>query len=245
MNMTRRSQVLAAIIALVLLSAALAARAQAARFKVGDLVEYVSALGPMMGEVISGPDASNYYLLAIPGRDDFPIHADKLRVVQHAGSANAAINIGEAVSWTSANVAQNGSVVKVRGAWCQVKSVSATTIGWVECKALRTSKQNAKPPAPAGKEESTDGTPSTDGAAVANLSGDYENADGAMKLEFQPKGKCYISFGPMTGDCTYKQSGKKVAVHFEDEDMILTLDNDGSLRSAPDGGMTVRLKRKK
>jgi hypothetical protein len=137
MNMPRRLQILSALICFVLLSAAPLARSQTGRFNICDLVEYLSPFGPTLGEVLSGPDPSSYYLLAIPGKEDFAIHADKLRVVQRAGTPNAAIDVGEAVSWTEANVADNGKVVKVHGAWCQVKSLSATTIGWVECKALR------------------------------------------------------------------------------------------------------------
>jgi hypothetical protein len=246
MNTTNPLRIIGNVtIGVALLSACLIALAQTGRFNKGDLVEYTSAFGPTLGEVITGPDPSNYYLLAIPGQEDFAIRADKLRLVQRAGTPDAAMNVGEAVSWTEANVAEKGSVVKVRGAWCQVKSASATTFGWVECKALRTAKQNAQPPSAAKPPANDNAAPADGGAATANLDGDYENADGSMKLELQGKGKCYISLGPMTGDCTYKQSGKKVVVRFEDEDMVLTANNDGSLTNAPEGGMPVRFKKRK
>jgi hypothetical protein len=238
MNTPLRLTSLRGALGALLVSVALFAHAQTGRFNKGDLVEYTSAFGPTMGEVITGPDPSNYYLLAIPG------HAEKMRLVQRAGTPDAAMAVGESVSWTDANIAEKGSVVKVRGAWCQVKSASATTFGWVECKALRTAKQNAKPPsAAAGKEDTAAGDAA--GTTTANLDGDYENADGSMKLELQGKGKCYISLGPMTGDCTYKQNGKKVVVRFEDEDMVLTANNDGSLTNAPEGGMPMRFKKRK
>jgi hypothetical protein len=38
--------------------------------------------------------------------------------------------------------------------------------------------------------------------AADNLQGEWESADGSFKLEFQGQGKCYISGGPMTSECT-------------------------------------------
>jgi hypothetical protein len=170
-----------------------------------------------------------------------PVNTQKLRLVQSAGTPNAPIAAGEPVGWVDGGVAQKGSVVKVNGNWCQVKTADATTIGWVECNALRTAAQGAAPakPAPAPK------TAAGKGKAI-KLPGNWENADGTVKLDVQAGSKCFISFGPMTGACTYKQSADGVTVTFDGEDLVLVANDDGSLSSAsdPDAMMPIRLTKK-
>jgi hypothetical protein len=142
------------------------------------------------------------------------------------------------VGWVDGHVAEKGSVVKVNGNWCQVRTASATTVGWVECKALRTAAQAAAPakPAPATAKK---GPP-------IKLQGNWENADGSIKLEAQAGNKCFISFGPMTGPCSYQQTANGVTVVFDEEELVLVANDDGSLSSVsdPDAMMAIRLKRK-
>jgi hypothetical protein len=118
-----------------------------------------------------------------------------------------------------------------------VKTANATTIGWVECSDLRTGTD----PSPAARPAAAQGT-----APLPKLPGNWENADGTVKLEFQPGGTCYISFGPMTGPCTWKPSATTVSVLFEGETLQLAANGDGSLSSAgnADAMMPIRLKRK-
>jgi hypothetical protein len=211
------------------------------RAKVGDLVEYTSGLGPTLAEILVGPDASGYVVILLPTGKEVPVNTQKLRLVQSAGTPNAPIAVGEPVGWVDGGVAEKGSVVKVNGNWCQVKTASATTIGWIECKALRTAAQAAAPatPAPATSAGAAKG-------AAVKLQGNWENADGTVKLEAQAGNKCFISFGPITGACTYKQSADGVTVTFEGEELVLVANDDGSLSSAgdPTAMMPIRLKRK-
>jgi hypothetical protein len=120
-------------------------------------------------------------------------------------------------------------------------AASATTVGWIECKALRTAAQGAAP----AKPEAATKTGARKSAAV-KLQGNWENADGTVKLEAQAGNKCFISFGPMTGACTYKQSDDGVKVMFDGEELVLVANDDGSLSSAgdPTAMIPIRLKRK-
>ncbi|MFN0313462.1 MAG: hypothetical protein ACKVQA_00250 [Burkholderiales bacterium] len=208
----------------------------------GDLVELTTGMGPTLAEVIAEPDASGYVLVSIPGGKQVPVNTQKLRLVQKAGTPNAPIKVGQAVSWVDGNVKESGNVVKVNGNWCQVKTPSATTIGWVECNALLGAAQPArKKDKPAPTANASSETP-----PVVKLQGNWENADGTVKLEFQPASKCYISFGPMTGPCTYKQHAQGVKVTFDGEDLALAANDDGSLSSVSDSNamMAIRLKKK-
>ena len=83
-------------------------------------------------------------------------------------------------------------------------------------------------------------------APLPKLLGNWENADGSVKLEFQSAGKCYISFGPMTGSCSYAPAATGVTVTFDGEPLRLLANPDGSLSSAGDGDamMSIRLKRR-
>jgi hypothetical protein len=213
--------------------------ADAQRANVGDLVEYT--LGPALAEIVAEPDASGYVLIQLPTGKRVPVNTQKLRLVQKAGTPNAAIDAGAAVSWVESNVKENGSVVKVNGNWCQVKTPSATTIGWVECKALRV----AGAAAPAKSDKPAPAANAAGGAAASlKLPGNWENADGSVKLEFQAANKCYISWGWMTSPCTYNQNAQGVAVNFNGENLALTANDDGSLGGAEDAMMPIRLKKK-
>jgi hypothetical protein len=236
-----RISIITAMMGITLITVAPQARSQTAQ--VGDLVEFTSGLGPTLAEIVVGPDAGGYVVIRIPTGKQIPVNSQKLRLVQKAGTPNASIPVGAAVSWIDAHIVERGSVVKVNGSWCQVKTPSATTIGWVECKDLRTgtpsaASANAEKPAPAAS------------SAAANpsikLPGNWENADGTVKLEFQAASKCYISFGPMTGPCTYKQSPQGVTVTFDGEDLALAANDDGSLSNVggPNAMMPIRLKKK-
>ncbi len=217
------------------------AMAASERASVGDLVEVVSGLGPTLAEIVVGPDASGYVTIQLPTGKQVPVNTQKLRLVQKAGVPNAAISVGAAVSWLDANVMEKGSVTKVNGNWCQVKTPTATTIGWVECKDLRV----AGAAAPAKSDKSAPAAIAAAGAAASiKLQGNWENADGSVKLEFQAANKCYISFGPMTGRCTYKQNAQGVDVTFDGENLALTANDDGSLSGAEDAMMPMRLKKK-
>lgn len=210
------------------------------RAKVGDLVELTTGLGPTLAEIVVGPDASGYVVISLPTGKQVPVSTQKLRLIQSAGTPDAAIAVGEPVRWTDGGVAEKGSVVKVNGNWCLVKTPSATTVGWIECKALRTAAQAAAPAktAPATNAAAAKGAP-------VKLKGNWENADGSIKLEAQAGNKCFISFGPLTGPCTYKQTASGATVTFEGEDLVLVANDDGSLSSSSDSdGMPIRLKRK-
>lgn len=214
-----------------------ASAAQADRAAVGDLVEYVTGLGPTLAEIVVGPDASNYVVVLLPNSKKVPVNLAKLRLVQKAGTPNAPMKIGESVRWVEGNVVERGSVVKVNGKWCQVKSVSATTVGWVECDALDTgAKAPAKAAEPAAPKK----------AHQIKLQGNWENADGMMKLELQGGNKCFFSMGPMSSACTYKQTPEGVDVLVDGVEMVLLANDDGSLssKSDPDAMMPVRLKKK-
>lgn len=205
--------------------------------RVGDVVEFTSGLGSTLAEIVVGPDASGYVMIRIPTGKEIPVNTQKLRLVQRAGTPNVSMPAGQAVSWVDGGVREQGTVVKVNGKWCQVKTANATTIGWVECSDLRTATATGAAPRPAAAQGA---------APLPKLPGNWENADGSVKLEFQSGGKCFLSFGPMTGSCTWKPSTTTVAVLFEGETLQLVANGDGSLSSVGDADvmMPIRLKRK-
>lgn len=231
------------IVALVL-GATLAAGAPGAisqnLAKIGDLVEFTSGLGPTLAEIVEGPDPSGYVVILLPTGKQVPVNTQKLRLVQPAGTPNASTAVGEAVSWVDGDYKQKGSVVKVNGTWCQVKTADATTTGWIECNALRTAAQAAAPAKPAAKAAARKG-------AALKLQGNWENADGTVKWEAQAGDKCFMSLGPMSGACTYKRTDNGVAIMIDGDELALEANDDGSLSSVGDNGsmMAMRLKRKK
>jgi hypothetical protein len=208
--------------------------------RVGDLVEFTSGLGPTLAEIVTGPDPSGYVVIRVPTGKEMPVNTQKLRLVQPAGTPNASMPVGESVSWVDGDVREKGSVVKVNGKWCQVKTANATTVGWVECAELRRPGAAAKASSPASSSADASTAP------LPKLLGNWENADGSVKLEFQSAGKCYISFGPMTGSCSYIPAATGVTVTFEGEPLRLVANSDGSLSSVGDGDamMPIRLKRR-
>jgi hypothetical protein len=62
----------------------------------------------------------------------------------------------------------------------------------------------------------------------------YGNGE-MVKVEFQSGGKALASMGPMTSNCTYTQSGKKISLVCEGDTEELTMADDGSLNGPPDG----------
>ena len=208
---------------------------------IGDLVEFTTGMGPMLGEVINGPDSSNYYGILVPSKGEKPINGAKLRLIQRAGVANAAVAVGTAVKWSEGGIIEKGNVVKVNGNWCQVKTPSATTIGWVECKSLRVAGQANAPAPPA--ETAAPAPPEATAAAAAAISGTYQNAEGNTSIEFLPAGKAHLSLHGMGGSATYKVAGNKLTLVFEDVPMEFIINPDNSL-TGPDGYFS-RLKKKK
>jgi hypothetical protein len=240
MNNARRNSIITAMVGITLITVAPLARSQTAQ--VGDLVEFTSGLGPTLAEIVVGPDASGYVVIRIPTGKQIPVNTQKLRLVQKAGTPNASIPVGAAVSWIDAHIVERGSVVKVNGNWCQVKTPSATTIGWVECKDLRTGKNDATT-APAAPAESA--APKATAAAAAAISGTYQNAEGNTSIEFLPAGKAHLSLHGMGGPATYKVAGNKLTLMVDDDAAIeFTINPDNSLTGPPDGYLS-RLKKKK
>ena len=215
------------------------------RFGVGDLVEFTTGMGPMLGEVLNGPDPSNYYGILIPSRGEKPINGAKLRLIQRAGVPNAAIATGAAVSWSEGGVTEKGNLVKVNGNWCQVKTPNATTIGWVECNGLRTGRNDATTAPAVAAESAAPAAPKATAAAAAAISGTYQNAEGNTSIEFLPAGKAHLSLHGMGGPATYKVAGNKLTLMLGDDAAIeFTVNPDNSLTGPPDGYLS-RLKKKK
>lgn len=69
-----------------------------------------------------------------------------------------------------------------------------------------------------------------------SVSGHTYAGNGEMvKIEFQSGGKAFASLGPMTSNCTFTQSGKKISLICEGDTEELTMADDGSLNGPPDG----------
>ncbi len=221
------------------------------RLAAGDLAEFTSGLGPMIGEVIGGPDPSGYYQLLVPRKGEVPINGNKLRLVQRNGVPDAAFKPGDIVDVrTGPGQAERVSIVKVKGAWCQIQA--PLLAGWEECKELRVVKRvgGGQATEQARPEESTQrsGTaaaapakPAT--AAGSSLRGTYQNADGTAQIEFLPAGKAFWSFHGATMECTHAQNGKKLVLTCDGADMAFTVGEDGALAGPPDSFM-ARMKKK-
>ena len=63
----------------------------------------------------------------------------------------------------------------------------------------------------------------------------YAGSGELVKIEFRSGGKAFASMGPMTSNCTYTQSGKKISLICEGDTEELTMADDGSLSGPPDG----------
>lgn len=239
MNANRISCWLIALLGALSVADVPSAWSQDNRPKVGDLVEYVSGLGPTLAEIVAEPDVTGYVMVLLPTGKSVPVHPSKLRLIQRAGTPDAKVQVGAEASWSSGGVAERGQVTKVNGKWCQVRSGNATTIGWVECDTLRTGAESAAAATP--KER-----PAAPAAALPPLLGKWENADGSAKLEFQKAGKCWISMGPLSSKCTYKPNATGVVVTLDGEDLTLALtaEDDGSLSGDPDAMIPMRFTRK-
>lgn len=78
-------------------------------------------------------------------------------------------------------------------------------------------------------------------ACGSSVSGHTYAGNGELvKIEFQSGGKAITSFGAMSSNCTYTQSGKKIALTCEGDETDLNMADDGSL-AGPDGGMLAHL----
>ena len=190
--------------------------------------------------MINGPDPSNYYMVLVPGQGEFPMNGSKLRLIQRAGTPNAAFKPGDEVGIREGDSVTRGSVVKVNGKWCQVKAQLLD--GWVECSELRTAKNRA------GAQADAPAAPSPETAKKAGpspLVGTYENADGKTVLEFLAEGKAYFSFHGVTNDCSHSGNAKKVTVTCDGVNtaFVFTVNSDGSLAGPPDSFVT-RMKKK-
>lgn len=218
----------------------------AGRGGAGDLVEFTTGMGPMLGEVINGPDPSNYYMVLVPGKGEVPMNGAKLRLIQSAGTPNAPFKPGDEVGIRENGTVTRGNVVKVNWKWCQVKAHLLD--GWVECSELRTAKNRAGAKDAAAAPSDAPTAPSSDTAKKAGpspLLGTYENADGKTVLEFLAEGKAYFSFHGVTNDCSHSGNAKKVTVTCDGVDtaFVFTVNSDGSLAGPPDSFVT-RMKKK-
>ena len=214
------------------------------RFGVGDLVEFTTGMGPMLGEVLNGPDPSNYYGILIPSRGEKPINGAKLRLIQRADAPNDSFKPGDAVKFRGdGNSIYSGNVVKVKGAWCQVEAPGV--LGWVECKGLRTAKNGATSTPAASEESTASAAPKATAAAAAAISGTYQNAEGNTSIEFLPAGKAHLSLQGLGGPATNKVAGNKLTLMVGDDAAIeFTINPDNSLTGPPDGYLS-RMKKKK
>ena len=247
--MTRFAQALVtaflASIAFPFFVAAAEPKTAGGRIGIGDLVEYTTGMGPMLGEVINGPDASNFYLLLVPSAGEVPVNGSKLRRIQLAGTANAPFKPGDVVDiHGDSNSVTRGSVVKVNGKWCQVEAPGM--VGWAECTGLRVAKGGDGTQGAAPEQTNAPVAPSSETpakAAPSTLVGTYENADGKAVIEFLAGGKAYFSFHGITGDCTHSGNARKVTVTCDAEDTVFTVNSDGSLAGPPDS-FVARMKKK-
>jgi hypothetical protein len=72
----------------------------------------------------------------------------------------------------------------------------------------------------------------------------YETAGGGLTIAFKSGGKATFSVGPQSQECTYAQSGKKVALTCQGDKTEFTVADDGALQGPPQG-MVGRLTKKK
>ena len=65
---------------------------------------------------------------------------------------------------------------------------------------------------------------------------------GFISISFQSGGKATFASGPVSTDCTYKESGKKITLTCTDQSMELTLADDGSLNGPSELGKLTLVK---
>jgi len=208
----------------------------------GDLAEYVSGLGPIIGEVVSGPDPFGYYVLLVPASGEVPVKADRLQLIQRAGTPDAAFSPGDVVDVRTNLGPTRASVVKVNGGWCRLQAPAM--VGWAECKELKVVRRADGSEVPPTAPSTPAPAPST-AATTGNspLKGTYANADSSVQIEFKPKGAAFFSLQGLTLECTHKGTAKAIVLTCDGEDMPFTVDEDGALRGPPDS-FVARLKKK-
>lgn len=212
----------------------------------GDLAEYTSGFGPTVGEVTGGPDPSGYYALSVPGSGEVFVHAGKLRLIQRAGAARAAFKPGDVVDLRSDSGALRATVVKINGGWCQLEAPG--TVGWADCAGLKAVRRagNAAPDTAAKPEAAPPAAARparADKGGGSPLKGTYVNADGAMVIEFLPKGKAFFSMYGMSQPCTHRGNASSVTLTCDGDDLVFTVDEDGALAGPPDS-FVARMKKK-
>lgn len=80
-------------------------------------------------------------------------------------------------------------------------------------------------------------------SSVSKVEGTYTNPEGNASVEFMAGGKAHFSLVGAGGACTFKQVGNKVTLNLEGEEIVFTVNGDGSL-TGPEGYLS-RLKKKK
>jgi len=81
------------------------------------------------------------------------------------------------------------------------------------------------------------------GLAAGKIEGTYQNAQGNASIEFMSGGKAHFSFHGVGGDGKYVIDGKKLTFTFDDENLVFTINDDGSLSGPPDSFVN-RMKKK-
>lgn len=89
----------------------------------------------------------------------------------------------------------------------------------------------------------TDAADKARSSLSSKVEGTYTNPEGNATVEFMAGGKAHFSIHGAGGACTFKQVGNKVTLNLEGEEIVFTLNEDGSL-TGPEGYLS-RLKKKK
>lgn len=76
------------------------------------------------------------------------------------------------------------------------------------------------------------------------IQGVYENTQANASVEFLGNGKAHFSLYGVGGACTYKVEGKKLVLTLEEEKLVFTINDDGSLSGPPDSYFSRLTKRK-
>lgn len=211
------------------------------KLRVGDLAEFTSGMGPILAEVVDGPDPVGAYVLDIPGSGQRPIMGNKLTLVQRAGAPKGKFKPGDVVDVSTNSGPLRATVVKVNGGYCQLQAPG--TVGWAECKGLklvRGANGEAPPPEPA---KATPAPAKATASGPAPLKGTYANSDGTAVLEFVSGGKAHMSFHGMSQPCTQKGSAKAFTLTCDGDDLEFKVDDDGALAGPADTPF-ARLKKK-
>jgi hypothetical protein len=68
----------------------------------------------------------------------------------------------------------------------------------------------------------------------------FQDNGGVVKIEFKSGAKAFVSTGPVTNTCSYKESSRKVNLVCDGDTTVLTVEEDGAL-SGPPNGFLARL----